>query len=185
MMLGGALGAVSIHPDSRPTETFAESMNPMIGGRAMLPDRDLMVNIANSPLHTKLTAALNESGIAGAMKQDGQFTLFAPTDAAFTVHDGDKASLARRMSYLIVPGKYDSQTLLRVISEGGGEAKLRTVEGGVLTARMNGPTNIMVMDERGDSANIAIYDIHDRNGMIQVIDRMMEPGGPARQIAEK
>ena len=60
----------------------------------------------------------------------------------------DKAQLARLMGYLVVPGKYDSQTLLKVIGEGGGEAKLRTVEGGVLVARMNGPTNVILMDER-------------------------------------
>jgi len=54
------------------------------------------------------------------------------------------------MSYLVVPGKYDSEALLRVISEGDGEAKLRTAEGGVLVARMNGPTNILLMDERGN-----------------------------------
>jgi uncharacterized surface protein with fasciclin (FAS1) repeats len=190
MMIGGALGAVS--PDSRPAaDTNSEVMNPVVGGQAMLPDRDLMANIANSPLHTRLVTALKESGIAGAIKENGQFTLFAPTDAAFVTQDSEKsngvnkAGLARRMSYLIVPGNYDSQALLRVINEGGGEARLRTLEGGVLTARMNGPTNIMLIDERGNTADIAIYGIHDRNGVIQVIDRTMEPGAPARQVASK
>jgi len=45
----------------------------------MLPDRDLMANISSSPLHARLVAALKESGVAGALKQTGQFTLFAPT----------------------------------------------------------------------------------------------------------
>ena len=96
-----------------------------------------------------------------------------------------KSTLARRMSYLIVPGKYDSVALLRVINEAGGEAHLRTAEGGVLIARMNGPTNILLMDERGNTADIAIYDVHDRNGIIHVVDRALEPGGAARQVAEK
>jgi hypothetical protein len=38
---------------------------------------------------------------------------------------------------------------LRVINESGGAAKLRTLEGGILTAHMNGPTNIVLTDERG------------------------------------
>jgi uncharacterized surface protein with fasciclin (FAS1) repeats len=87
------------------------------------------------------------------------------------------------MSYLIVPGKYDSQALLKVINESGGDAKLRTAEGGVLIARMNGPTNIVVMDERGNIADIAIYDVRDKNGIVHVIDHTLEPGGPARQVA--
>ena len=87
------------------------------------------------------------------------------------------------MGYLVVPGKYDSQTLLKVIGEGGGQAKLRTVEGGVLVARMNGPTNVILMDERGNTADIAIYDVYDKNGVMHVVDRMLETGASVRQVA--
>jgi uncharacterized surface protein with fasciclin (FAS1) repeats len=184
MMIGGALGAVS-NTDPKPvTERASELMNPMIGGQAMLADRDIMDNMAASPLHSTMVAGLKESGVASALKTNGQFTVFAPTNAAFAAAGAEaKSTLARRMSYLIVPGKYDSQALLRVISEAGGEAKLRTAEGGILTARMNGPTNIAIMDEKGNVANIAIYDVRDRNGIVHVVDHVMEPSGPARQVA--
>jgi uncharacterized surface protein with fasciclin (FAS1) repeats len=184
MMIGGALGAVS-NTDPKPVaEPNSEMMNPMIGGQAMLADRDIMDNIASSPMHSTLVADLKASGVASALKSNGQFTVFAPTNAAFAAAGPQsKSTLARRMSYLIVPGKYDSQALLRVISEAGGEAKLRTAEGGVLTARMNGPTNIAIMDEKGNTANIAIYDVRDRNGIVHVVDHVMEPSGPARQVA--
>jgi uncharacterized surface protein with fasciclin (FAS1) repeats len=157
----------------------------MIGGQAMLPNRDIMENITASPMHSAFVAALKDSGVASALKANGQFTVFAPTDAAFAAQRGpmSKSSMARRMSYLIVPGKYDSQALLRVINEAGGDAKLRTAEGGVLVARMNGPTNIVVMDEKGNVADIAIYDVRDKNGIVHVVDRTLEPGGPARQVA--
>lgn len=186
MMIGGALGAVSnTDPKLAPEPSF-QSMNPMIGGQAMLADRDIMDNMAASPLHSTMVADFKETGVASALKANGQFTVFAPTNAAFAAAGPtSKSSLARRMSYLIVPGKYDSQALLRVIGEAGGEAKLRTAEGGILTARMNGPTNIAIMDEKGNIANIAIYDVHDRNGIVHVVDRVMEPSGPARQLAEK
>jgi uncharacterized surface protein with fasciclin (FAS1) repeats len=184
MMIGGALGAVS-NSDPKPlVDANAEVMNPMIGGQAMLPDRGIMENMSSSPMHSQLVAALKDSGVAGALKTNGQFTVFAPTNAAFAAAGPQsKSSLARRMSYLIVPGKYDSQALLRVINEAGGEAKLRTAEGGTLVARMNGPTNIVIMDERGDTADIAIYDVHDKNGIIHVVDRTLEPSGPSRQVA--
>jgi uncharacterized surface protein with fasciclin (FAS1) repeats len=184
MMIGGALGAVSRSDPKPVAENNTEIMNPMIGGQAMLPDRDIMENMAASPMHSILVAALKDTGVAAALKTNGQFTVFAPTNAAFAAEGvQSKPGLARRMSYLIVPGKYDSQALLRVISEAGGEAKLRTAEGGVLVARMNGPTNIVVMDEKGNIADIAIYDVHDKNGIVHVIDRALEPGGPARQVA--
>jgi len=41
-------------------------MNPMVGGQAMLPDRDIMENMAASPMHTALAAALKDSGVAAA-----------------------------------------------------------------------------------------------------------------------
>ena len=92
----------------------AEVMNPMIGGQAMLPDRDIMENMSASPMHSTLVAALKDTGVAAALKANGQFTVFAPTNAALAAAGAQpKSTLARRMSYLIVPGKYDSQALLQ------------------------------------------------------------------------
>ena len=184
MVVGGALGAVS-RSDPKPVPDInIEIMNPMVGGQAMLPDRDIMDNMSASPMHTSLAAAMKDTGVATALKAHGQFTVFAPTNAAMAAAGPQsKSTQARRMSYLIVPGKYDSQALLKVIEEAGGEAKLRTAEGGNLTAHMNGPTNIAIMDERGNVANIAIYDVRDKNGIIHVVDRVLEPSGPARAVA--
>jgi uncharacterized surface protein with fasciclin (FAS1) repeats len=183
MVIGGALGAVSRSDPKPMVEINSEVMNPMIGGQAMLPDRDIMENMASSPMHSALAAAMKDSGVAAALKTNGQFTLFAPTNTAMAAGTQNKSTLARRMSYLIVPGKYDSQALLRLINEAGGDARLRTAEGGTLVARMNGPTNIVVMDEKGNTADIAIYDVRDKNGIIHVVDRVLEPSGPARQVA--
>ena len=194
MMIGGALGAVSNQSLSGQPKALVDVnagvMNPMIAGQAMLPNRSLLENISASPEHTTLTAAMKDSGISDALKANGQFTMFAPTNAALSTLparalEQDKAQLARMMGYLVVPGKYDSTALLKAIGEGGGEAKLRTVEGGVLVARMNGPTNVILMDEKGNTADIAIYDVYDKNGVMHVIDHMLEPGMPARQVAER
>jgi uncharacterized surface protein with fasciclin (FAS1) repeats len=191
MMIGGALAAVSTTgpaPSKALAATDAEVMNPMIAGQAMLPNRSLLENISASPEHSVLAVAMKDSGVSDALVANGQFTVFAPTNAALAVLSAqvlthDKAQLARLMGYLVVPGKYDSQGLLKAIGEGGGVAKLRTVEGGVLVARLNGPTNIILMDENGNTADIAIYDVYDKNGVMHVVDRMLEPGAPARQVA--
>lgn len=194
MMIGGALGAVSNQSYTAQPKPLVDAgggvMNPMIGGQAMLPNRNLLENISASPEHTTLVAAMQDSGVADALKGAGQFTLFAPTNAALSTlparaQEQSKAQLARMMGYLVVPGKYDSATLLRVIGEGGGRAKLRTVEGGVLVARMNGPTNVILMDERGDTADIAIYDVYGKNGVMHVVDHVLEPGMATRQVAAR
>ena len=193
MMIGGALAAVSGNAPAAPKAMATLDggvMNPMIGGQAMLPSRNLLENISASPDHSVLVAAMKDSGVADALKAEGEFTVFAPTNTALAslsaqVLTHDKAQLARLMGYLVVPGKYDSQTLLKAIGEGGGQTRLRTVEGGVLLARMNGPTNIILMDENGNTADIAIYDVYDKNGVLHVVDHMLEPGAPARQMADR
>ncbi|HEX4105831.1 MAG TPA: fasciclin domain-containing protein [Rhizomicrobium sp.] len=189
MTVGGALGAVSNGaPADQPKAIAAQDggvMNPMIGGQAMLPNRTLLENISASPEHTLLAAQMKESGVASALKSDGEFTVFAPTNGALAEAPQNKAQLARMMGYLVVPGRYDSQTLLRVIGEGGGQAKLRTVEGGVLVARLNGPTNVVLMDEKGQTADISIYDIYERNGVIQVVDHALAPGAASGQLASR
>jgi len=192
MTVGGALGAVSNGSVSDQPKAIVDQdggvMNPMIGGQAMLPSRTLLENISASPEHTTLAAEMKESGVAGALKGDGEFTIFAPTNTALAILRGqqqNKAQLTRMMGYLVVPGRYDSQTLLRVIGEGGGQAKLRTAEGGVLVARLNGPTNVVLMDEKGETADISIYDIYERNGVIQVVDHALEPGTASGQMASR
>ncbi len=196
MMIGGALGAVSTQSSAylaqpKPiVDSNGGVMNPMIAGQAMLPNHSLLENIVVSPEHTMLVADLKDSGLADALASNGQFTLFAPTNAALSTLPAralgeNKVQLARMMGYLVVPGKYDSRALLTAIGEGGGQAKLRTVEGGVLVARMNGPTNIILMDEKGATADIAIYDVYDRNGVMHVIDHMLEPGLASRQLASR
>jgi hypothetical protein len=81
MMIGGALAAVS---DSAPSTAKslaapdAEVMNPMIAGQAMLASRTLLDNLPASPDHSVLVAAMKDSGVADALKSNGQFTVFAP-----------------------------------------------------------------------------------------------------------
>src|ERR1700754_4342801 len=100
MAIGAALGAVSTSDPKAAPEFNAEMMNPMIGGQAMLPDRDIMENIGASPIHGQLAAALKSSGVAGTLKVNGQFTVFAPTNAALAAAGPQsKATLARRVSY--------------------------------------------------------------------------------------
>lgn len=184
MMIGGALGAVSNSGPAPQASLDIGIMNPMIGGQAMMPGRDIAENIAASPMHTRLAQALAQTGVVKVLKARGKLTLFAPTDAAFAAAGHlSPDELARQLSYLIVPGSYDSASLLRAINGHDGEFRLRTAEGGTLIARMNGPTNILLQDEKGNTADIAIYDIYDSNGVIHVVDRMLEPGTPSQKMA--
>jgi len=174
MLIGGGVAAVS--PAAEPTERPGV-MNPAIGGQAMLSTRDIVDNMAASPEHTQLGAALKDAGLTETLKGKGPYTVFAPTDEAFAhagIKTASRGQLAKTVDYLVVKGRLDSQALLKLINENGGTAKLQTLEGGTLVASMNGPTNIVLVDEKGHQVAITTYDVYDANGVTHVIDQVVQ-----------
>lgn len=183
LALGAGAGAITTVGPSERGALESDAANPMIGGQAMLMDRDIVANIARSPEHARLVAALNNSGLEPMLKGKGPFTLFAPIDTAFG--NLTKCCDERHLRYFVVAGRLDSRALLERINQNGGDARLKTAEGGIITASLNGPTNIVLPDEDGQVADIVIYDIYNSNGVTQVIDRVISPGRvPPRAFAE-
>jgi len=84
-------------------------------------------------------------------------------------------SLRRRrvLTYHVVPGRYTSVDLDRLIRKGNGTAMLKTASGGTLTFAKNGQRNITVTDETGAVADISIYDVLQSNGVIYSVDRVL------------
>jgi uncharacterized surface protein with fasciclin (FAS1) repeats len=176
MLVGAGTGAVSRIGGNNDSDIPRDVMNPMIGGQAMPTGATIYDNVSKSPEHTALLAALDRQGLAATLNGASAYTVFAPTNAAYAALPRDASADARgEARYLVVPGRYDSQTLLGLINAKGGEVKLKTLDGGTITAMLNGPTNIVLVDERGHVADISIYDVYQRNGVVQVIDRVLLP----------
>jgi len=187
--IGAGSGAVTSMTSAAPAMQLDVS-NPMIAGAAMLPNESIWANATKSPEHATFVSEVKAAGISDTLNGSGDYTVFAPTDSAYAAMGTDKTaalmkSARKNARYLIVKGRYSSTKLLQLINEQGGRAKLRTLEGGTITASLNGPTNIMLMDENGAMADIAIYDIQQKNGVLQVIDRVLTPGKQSREVAER
>ena len=163
---------------------FADS-SVNVGGQMMLPAKDIIDNAVNSADHTTLVAAVKAAGLVDALKGKGPFTVFAPTNEAFTklpagtvdklLMPENKAMLTKVLTYHVVAGKYDYAALADAIKSGGGHAELKTLAGGTLSFMWNGPHNIVVKDAAGGVASISIYDVYQSNGVIQVIDTVLMP----------
>ncbi len=167
-----------------PAVALAKS-DPMVGGQAMYSSKDIVDNAVNSADHTTLVAAVKAAGLVDTLKSKGPFTVFAPTNAAFSALpagtvDGllkpeNKAGLTKVLTYHVVPGKLDAAALQKAIKAGNGTATLKTASGGTLWAMMNGDRNIVLKDEKGAVASISTYDVYQSNGVIHVIDRVVLP----------
>lgn len=120
-----------------------------------------------------LTAALKAANLVDTLKGPGPFTVFAPTDEAFsklpaeTVTDllkpENRQKLAGILTYHVIPGKVQAK---EVIKQRGAIA-------------VNGQRVDIRFDEEGlkvDGAKVLTTDILCDNGVIHVIDSVLLPG---------
>lgn len=118
-----------------------------------------------------LTAALDAAGKTTMLKEDGPYTVFAPSDAAFaklpkgTVENllkpENKAQLAALLAYHVVPGKIMAADVKTMMA--------KTANGAEISVKVEGGT-VMVND-----ATVVKADIEASNGVIHVIDKVLMP----------
>jgi uncharacterized surface protein with fasciclin (FAS1) repeats len=158
--------------------------NPVVGGREMFPEKNIIQNAANSSDHTTLVAAVKAAGLVETLESPGPFTVFAPTNSAFDklpagtvqtlLKPENKAELIKVLTYHVVPGRLTTFDLKKQIDAGGGQATLKTVNGETLTAREESG-DIVLVDGKGDSSRITIANVMQSNGVIQVVDTVVLP----------
>src|ERR1039457_6340462 len=163
---------------SSASTAFAQE-DPMVGGAAMFPTKNIVENALNSQDHTTLVAAVKAAGLVDTLQSPGPFTVFAPTNEAFAklpagtvdnlLKPENKDTLVKVLTYHVVPGRISASDLMKQIKAGGGKASLKTVNGEMLTASMNGK-HIVLTDEKGGTSIVTIANVYQSNGVIHVMD---------------
>lgn len=165
---------------------MAQAKNPMVGGAAMYPTKNIVENAVASKDHTTLVAAVKAAGLVETLSGPGPFTVFAPTNAAFAklpagtvdtlVKPESKATLTGILTYHVVPGTVTAAQIAAKAKANGGNATYTTVQGGTLTFHQaSGGKGWAIMDAKGGMGMITIADVRQSNGMIHVIDTVMMP----------
>jgi uncharacterized surface protein with fasciclin (FAS1) repeats len=157
----------------------------IVGGEPMLPSKTIVDNAVNSADHTTLVTAVSAAGLVETLRGAGPFTVFAPVNRAFEalppgtvdklLQPENRGALTDILTYHVVPGKLDSQTLRERVAAGGGMALLETAHGETLTVKANGPRNLIIEDEQGRIATISTYDVYQSNGVIHVVQSVLLP----------
>lgn len=119
-----------------------------------------------------LAAALQAAELVDALKSDGPFTVFAPTDEAFAklpegtvetlLKPENKDKLAGILKYHVVSGKVPAADVVNLDSATtlqGQKVKISVKDGGV----------------KVNDAKVVKTDIHCSNGIIHVIDSVILP----------
>jgi transforming growth factor-beta-induced protein len=140
--------------------------------KVLVPILDIVDTAIVAGSFDTLVTALQLTGLDGALKVSGPFTVFAPTDDAFAALDPDTLAflldnlgkLAEILTYHVVSGEYMSGD---VVAAG----TLETLQGSNLIVTTNAGVWI-------DGAEIVVVDIECSNGVIHVIDAVMIPPPP-------
>jgi len=116
-----------------------------------------------------LAAALGAAGLVDALKGEGPFTVFAPTDEAFAkLPEGtvegllkDKEKLTAILTYHVVPGEIKASEVVKLDSA-------KTLQGQQVHIDASHGVRI-------NNANVTQADVVASNGVIHVIDTVLLP----------
>ena len=132
--------------------------------------------------HTTLVAAVTAAGLVETLSGAGPFTVFAPTNAAFAalpagtveglLKPESKAALTGILTYHVVAGNLDAAAVVKAITDGHGKAVVKTIQGGSLTATLEGK-NVILTDDKGGKATVVATDLKAGNGIVHVINHVL------------
>ena len=138
--------------------------------------KNLAFSLASSPNHAILLKLLKASGLDKQAVKPGSYTIFAPTDAAFSVLPesyleemllpSSKPKLIKLLTYMIVKGEYTSDKL-------SDAQTLTNLTGQILTIHKQ-ENDITVEDGRGNVATVVQGDIRTTNGVVYSIDKVLQ-----------
>ena len=131
--------------------------------------------VVNSEDHTLLEAAVIQADLAGALSGEGPFTVFAPTDAAFTTLI--EALEITTDDLLALPNLADI-LLYHVVQASAASSSLS--DGQMVTTMLGSDVTISIMDGTVmvNDATVTVADIAADNGIVHVIDAVLLPPTP-------
>lgn len=168
LVLANSCGSSSAHKhdaDHGKTDASYTSAKDKMNAKA-----DIVETAVAAGSFKTLVAAVKAAGLADALKSEGPFTVFAPTDEAFaklpegTVESllNDKEKLTAILTYHVVEGKVMASDVVKIDKAqtlNGQDVKVRTKDGEVMI----------------DNATVTATDIACTNGVIHVIDEVILP----------
>ena len=134
--------------------------------------KDIVATAAGAGQFSTLVAAVTAAGLVDTLKGNGPFTVFAPTDEAFSklpegtvenlLKPENKEKLVAVLTYHVIPGKVLSGDIK------GKDLMVKTVQGSEIG--INATMGVKV-----DDASVVKADIETSNGVIHVIDKVVMP----------
>ena len=185
LALFAAAAALALVSGATVTTLVAQEKTVQVGGAPMYPSKNIIQNASTSKDLTTLVAAVKAAGLVDTLQGAGPFTVFAPTNDAFSklpagtvdtlLKPENKGALAKVLTYHVVAGRMTALDLMKAVKDGGGMAKLKTVEGEELVVKQPSAGKLSVTDAKGGTSMVTIGDVLQSNGVVHVVDTVLMP----------
>ena len=171
VMLNGVASVTSA--DNEVDNGVVHAVDAVIG----LPD--VTTFAVADPMFSILEEALIREDLVGALKGEGPFTVFAPTDAAFGdlltllgadgLADIDSATLTAVLTYHVIAGNNVTSDEL------SDDMAVTTMQGEDITINIAEDGTVTITDARGRVSTVVAVDVQATNGVIHAIDTVILP----------
>ena len=131
-----------------------------------------------------LVTALKSADLAETFMGEGEYTVFAPTNAAFAavpkaaltnlLKVENKASLQNLLKYHVVKGEWKADAVIKAINDNKNAYNVTTLNGQNLVLSLK-DGKVMVTDANGAKATVVMADVDASNGVIHAIDKVVMP----------
>ena len=142
----------------------------------MAAAKDIVDVAAGNPDFSSLVAAVTKAELVTTLKGPGPFTVFAPTNAAFTalltalntnLGALTKEALTPILTYHVVAGKVQAADVVKL-------KVANTVSGADIRIRVEG-AKVFLTGGNGADIEVTVTDIPASNGVIHVINKVLVP----------
>ena len=145
--------------------------------KVLMPPANIPATAQSTGIHNSLVAAVIQADLLSTLEGTGPFTVFAPTDQAFTDAGIDlasldtpegKATLSDILLYHVVAADVPAKNVTDCMLAGAANGQQLSFTVG---------DSVMVND-----ANVTLTDVISSNGLIHVIDKVLMPTDSPRDI---
>ncbi len=156
-----------------------------VGEGRMSPDLDLMANLRAVPDFSTLVGLLDASGLSATLQGEGPYALFAPTDAAFAalpagaldrlMDPANRDALVHLLDYHLVEARLDTRAMIGAMELGQGRATVTTLADAPIVVQGRDADHLALVDVQGNVAQVTQPDVMQANGVLHVIDAVLQP----------
>lgn len=155
----------------------------MIASVATVRAQGDIMDVASANMDcSRLVEMIKTADMIKTFRMASTITVFAPSNAAFEKLPAEefgkllksKTALSQILKCHIVGGNWNSTTLMNAVKQNNGSVQLPVLSGGRLTATVE-DGKIKITDENGGSAFISNADITASNGIIHIVDGVVQP----------